>query len=141
LIVATSIAAYSIYLDGRLVSKIYVFLLIYTFLLFVLVYYFIKTPILIFNENNIIKQSIFKKQTTYNWNDLVEIFLSNKEPGVLLTAQKYEATTLRFNNGESIILWNDTYAGLSKIRQLIVEKAKDKIKDPISEIRNSTLQF
>ncbi|MEO8712723.1 MAG: hypothetical protein ABI405_11395 [Parafilimonas sp.] len=109
-------------------------------MLYRILLYYKKCPVFIFNDDSIISKSFFKTKIYY-WNELNDVNLSCKDTGVLLGASKYEATTLKFENGDKIILWNDTYSNLSEIRQYIFEKAKEKIKDIPPEIKNISLQI
>jgi hypothetical protein len=117
----------------------WLFIVLDAFLLYRIIIYYKKCPVFIFSDDSIISKS-FLNTRTYYWNELNDVNLSCKESSILLKASKYEATTLKFNNGDKIILWNDTYSNLNEIRKYISEKAKEKIKDYSPAIKNSTIQ-
>ena len=87
----------------------WLFIVLDAFLLYRVIIYYNKCPVFIFNDDNIVSKS-FLNTRLYFWNELNDVYLSCKEPGILLKASKYEATTLKFNKGDKIILWNDTYS-------------------------------
>lgn len=110
------------------------------FLLFLYVWFFWNAPLIIFTGDGIIRSRFFIKKR-YDWHEVSEVLLSNKEVFlILIFGQPYEATSIKFDNGDKIILWNDIYSNLNEIRELIADKAKDKIKDELPKINSSSVR-
>ncbi len=100
-----------------------------------------KCPRAVFDDEFISAKYLFGSATE-DWPSVQEIRLSSKESFTVffIFSQTLEATTIIFNNGEKLVLWEDMYQNLAAIREFLAKKAPDKIKDPQSKLVTNNLR-
>lgn len=84
----------------------------------------------IFEEDFITVKGLFKT-TTYDWPSIESVSISASEVFTLffILGRSFESTSIRFTNGSKLVLWNDIYSNLPRIRAFIIERSKEKVKD------------
>jgi len=102
---------------------------------------FQKCPRVKFDDEFISGKNLFSSFTE-DWLSVEEVQLSAKESFTFLFifSQQLEATTISFNNGEKLILWEDMYQNLSDIREFLVRKVPRKIKDAETKLSESKIR-
>lgn len=91
--------------------------------------FFSHAPKIIFNPDSMVIRSFFKF-TTYSWDDVAKVYLNTKEnySVFVILGQTLPAMKLEFNNGKSLIIWEDMYRNMDEMRRVITEKLNDKIR-------------
>lgn len=98
---------------------------------------FQKSPRIIFEDEFLTIRYLFNKKV-YNWSSIADIYLSTKENYMLRSS---EATSIVFDNGDKLNIWQDIYGNCEAMRSYIAQKASDKIRDPRPSIKLNNLQL
>lgn len=99
-----------------------------------------KCPRVIFEEDSITVKYLFSTKK-YVWSSITDIFFSTREYYAFfkILGRDMESTCIHFDNNEKIILWEEWYSNLPKIRQYIFAKVKVKVRDKQSTVEKSSL--
>ncbi len=97
---------------------------------------FQKSPRIILDDEFLTAKYLFNEKI-YSWSSIVDIYLSRKENYML---QRMEATSIIFDNGEKLNIWQDVYSNCEEMRSYISKKSFGKIRDPRPNIISNNLR-
>ena len=100
-----------------------------------LYFYFKSGPRIILDSEFLTVRYPFQKKI-FSWSAVRNIYLSNKGNYFL---QKMEATTIIFDDGKKINIWQDIYTNCDQRREMLSRKVPDKIRDPKPRIISTNL--
>lgn len=102
--------------------------------------FFQRSPIITLDDGFITAKYPFNSRT-YDWQSVKDVFFSKKEyySVLYIMGQSLEATTISFDNGEKLVLWQDIYSNLDQLRTFISSKSIGKIRDPSPNISSRSL--
>jgi hypothetical protein len=126
--------------NGIPLNKILIF--IPTILLSMLIYctrfLIVKFPQLTIDKFGVTVSTLSKKES-YRWEEIIDIELTGKQPQKLMFFTKpTEATTIRFKDNSTFVLWADHYQNISDLR-IILDRANKLLKDRTKSI--SSIDF
>ncbi len=123
--------------NGRTFEHKY-FVIIFPILsLFLFYSTFQKSPRILFDDEFITARYLFSEKI-YDWSSISgHGYLSRKENYML---QAMEATSIIFDNGDKLSIWQDVYSNCEEMRSYISNKSSTKIRDPRPNIVSSNLQ-
>ncbi len=104
--------------------------------LFIFYSIFQKSPRILFDDEFLTVKYLFNEKI-YNWSSITDIYLSRKESYML---QSMEATSIIFDNGEKLNIWQDLYGNCEEMRSYISQRSSEKIRDPRPNIISNYLQ-
>lgn len=113
----------------------YLILLVPLMGIFLLYSFFGRNARVVFDPEFITAKYLFGTKV-YSWAAIKDVFLSRKEAYL---GQYLEATVIVFVNQEKLILFHDIYRNLAAMRGLIFQKAREKIRDIVPEIKEKNL--
>ena len=105
--------------------------------LFLLYSSFQKSPRILFDDEFLTAKYLFKEKI-YSWSSITDVYLSRKENYML---QSMEATSIIFDNGDKLSIWQDVYSNCEEMRNYISQKSSANIRDPRPNIISSNLQY
>jgi hypothetical protein len=97
---------------------------------------FQKSPRILFDDEFLTAKYLFNEKI-YSWSSIADIYLSRKENNML---QRMEATSIIFDNGEKLNIWQNVYSNCEEMRSYISKKSFGKIRDPRPNIISKNLQ-
>jgi hypothetical protein len=103
--------------------------------IFLLYSFFGRNPRVVFDSEFITAKYLFGTKV-YSWAAIKDVFLSRKETYL---GQYLEATVIVFGSQEKLILLQDMYRNLASMRSLIFQKAREKVRDVVPDIKEKDL--
>ena len=110
---------------NHLFRKDFIVLLLPVLSLLLVYFYFRKAPRILFDDDFITARYFFSSDT-YSWTSITDIYLSKKDFNMM---QPMEATSILFDNGRKLNLWQDVYRNCAEMRRFIFKRESDKIRD------------
>jgi hypothetical protein len=122
---------------GKALKHEYLLALFPLLSVFLLYTTFQKSPRIRFDDDLITLRYPFKTKI-YHWSSVRDIYLSRKDSFLW---QSMEATSIIFDNDDKLNIWQDFYRNCEQMRDIIFQKAEEKIRDPRPKILAGNLQL
>jgi hypothetical protein len=122
--------------DGKSGRHEYLVIIFPILSLFLFYSYSRSSPRIVLDDEFLTAKYLFYSKT-YDWSAIKDIYLSKKENYMM---QNMEATSILFDNGDKLNIWQDVYGNCEQLRSFISQKASEKIRDPSPNIIANNLR-